>query len=125
VAAFVLSAEIGENSGLRLVWWTPGGAELARTELPRVSIEGLAALGIAGSMPYQTVGLLTGQRYSRGSLLAGRIVAPGVYEGGSSPLVVGVGLRYGVTWAWTTGGIAIAYSGNGRVEVLIACEGMR
>ncbi len=123
VAAFAMSDEIGSPSGVELVWWEPGGAELARASMGDLSVEGLGVLGLAGRMPQQTLALYTGTGSSRASLLAGRVRAPGVVEGAASPLAADVGLRSGVTWAWRDGATAIAYAGAGVVEVILACEG--
>lgn len=123
VAAFAVSDQIGSPSGLELVWWEPGGTELARTSLGDLSIEGLGVVGLAGRMPQQTVALYTGTTGSRASLLAGRVRAPGVVEGAASPLAADIGLRAGIAWEWRDGATAIAYAGAGVVEVLLACEG--
>lgn len=123
VAAFAMSDEIGSRSGVELVWWEPGGAELAHASMGELSVEGLGVLGLAGRMPQQTLALYTGTSSSRASLLAGRVRAPGVVEGAGSPLAAEVGLRSGVTWEWRDGATAIAYAGAGVVEVILACEG--
>jgi hypothetical protein len=124
-AAFALAAEVGQPSGLRLVWWSPGGAEIARRDVERLSLESIGLVGIAGRMPDQTIAYYTGQRLSlsgRGYLLAARVRAPDVVEGGEAPLASSVRVTPATTWEWTEGGIAIAYTGNSRLEVLLACE---
>lgn len=126
LAAFALPAEVGQPSGVRLVWWTPGGAEIARRDLERLSVDSIGLAGIAGPMPQQTLAYFTGSTSSmsgRGYLLAARVRAPGVIEGGEAPLVSDVDVRMAHTWEWTEGGIAIAYYGTGRLEVLLTCEG--
>ncbi|MCZ7684189.1 MAG: hypothetical protein M5U28_37600 [Sandaracinaceae bacterium] len=123
VAAFAISDQIGAPSGVEIVWWEPGGAELAQAALSRLSIEGLGILGLSGRMPQQTLALYTGAGWASSSLLVGRVRAPGVVEGAASPLAADVGLRSGVTWQWRDGATAIAYASAGTLEVLLACEG--
>ena len=126
LAAFALAAEVGQPSGLRLVWWSPGGAEVARRDVEWLSVDSIGLAGVAGPMPRQTLAYFTGASSSvsgRGYLVAARVRAPEVLEGGMAPLVSGIDVRYANTWEWIENGIAIAYSGSGRLEVLLTCVG--
>jgi hypothetical protein len=126
IAAFALADEVGASSGIRFVWWTPGGAELARLDRERLSVESIAVAGIAGAMPEQSVAYYTGYTGStsaRGYLLAGRVRAPGDIEGGASPLAAGVNIFQATTWEWVDGGVAIAYATDNALEIVLACEG--
>jgi hypothetical protein len=126
LAVFALRAEVGQPSGLRLVWWTPGGAEIARRDLEGLSLQPMGLAGIAGASPAQTLAYYASPQSSlglQGYLFAARVRAPDVIEGGTSPLVSGVIISHASTWEWTEGGIAMGYAGAGRLEVLLTCEG--
>lgn len=126
LAAFALPDEVGQPSGLRLVWWSPGGAEIARRDVERLSVESIGLAGIAGPMPRQTLAYYTGAAGSlsgRGYLMAAQVREPDVLEGGEAPLVSSVDVTQAATWNWIENGIAIAYSGSGRLEVLLTCVG--
>jgi hypothetical protein len=124
VGALAVSRPPSVASSVELVWWEPGGAEIARTTLDDVSVEGVGILGVVGSAPAQTLALFTGPHSGSSRLLAGRISAPGVVVGASAPLAIGLGLREGAAWEWRPGAAAIAYWESDGIAVILACEGV-